>query len=117
MNHYCLKLAKNNQSRPYPFYLFTVLIMAMQWLLWQSAARKQIPVRRSSGFTQAVVNVFEGSFFFFLATPYVDLTSLRPTVRAYLSDVIKEACATTPDTNIFLKGTTVRFFMQTFFSQ
>lgn len=89
----------------------------MQWLLWQSAARKQIPVRRSSGFTQAVVNVFEGSFFFFLATLYVDLTSLRPTVRAYLSDVIKETCATTPDTNIFLKETTVRFFMRTFFPQ
>lgn len=86
----------------------------MQWFLWQSLARKQIPVRRSSGFTQAVVNVFEGSFFYF-ATLYVDLTSLRPTVRAYLSDVIKEACATIPNTNILLKGTTVRFFMQTFF--
>lgn len=115
MNHYCLKLAKNTSPDLIHSTYSHSFNSGCAVVSLAVCGQKADPCQKILKFHSSSGKCFEGSFFS-LATPYVDSTSLRPTVYAYLSDiVIKEAWATTPDTNIFLKGTRVQFFMQTFF--
>lgn len=114
MNHYCLKLAKNTSPdfihSTYSHSFNNCCTVISLVICGQEAG----PCQKALRFHLSSGKCFEGSFF--LGILYVDLTSLRFTVYACLSNVvIKEAYATTPDMDIFLKGARVRFFMKTSF--